>query len=58
VPLHPAPLHPAKLKPPDGVAVKVTWVPAAKLAPQPDPQSMPEGTLVTEPLPVSPTESV
>ena len=58
VPPQPAPLQPEKLKPLAGVAVKVTCAPAGKLALQADPQSMPEGALATEPLPVSPTDSV
>jgi len=52
VPLHPAPLHPAKDEPVADVAVSVTGVPKAKLALQVCPQLIPEGLLVTLPVPV------
>jgi hypothetical protein len=51
VPLQPPPLQPLKLLPPEGVAVSVTGVPLAKLALHVVPQLMPEGELVTVPLP-------
>jgi hypothetical protein len=57
VPLH-APPQPAKLDPAAGVAVKVTCVPAPKLALHVVPQLIPPGELVTMPLPVSLTVSV
>jgi hypothetical protein len=57
VPLQ-APLQPLKLEPAIGVAVKVTWVPLTKLALQVAPQLIPEGELVTVPLPDTLTERV
>lgn len=51
VPVQP-PDHPAKLEPVAGVAVRVTAVPALKLAEHVVPQLMPLGLLVTVPLPV------
>ena len=52
VPLHPSPLHPAKAEPASGVAASVTFDPAAKLALQIAPQSIPGGALATVPVPV------
>ena len=49
VALHPPPLHPAKLLPEAGVAVRVTVL---KEAEQVVPQLIPDGLLVTIPLPV------
>jgi hypothetical protein len=57
VPLH-APPQPAKLDPAAGVAVRLTCVPAAKLAPHVVPQLIPAGALVTVPLPARPTVNV
>jgi hypothetical protein len=51
VPLHPPPLHPPNVELPVAAAVRVTWVPLAKLALQVAPQVMPGGVLVTVPLP-------
>jgi hypothetical protein len=51
VPLH-APLQPANVEPESGVAVKSTTVPFAKLAEHVAPQEIPEGALVTVPVPV------
>src|SRR5271170_1094459 len=56
-PLH-APLQPPKTQPLAGVSLRVTCVPLAKLALQVDPQLIPDGVLVTVPLPDTPTESV
>jgi hypothetical protein len=47
-----APLQPVKVEPSFGVAVSVTLVPLAKLAPHVAPQSMPAGKDTTVPLPV------
>jgi hypothetical protein len=52
VPLHPPPLHPAKVEFAPAVAVSVTDVPELKFAWQVCPQLMPEGLLVTLPVPV------
>jgi len=52
------PLQPENVKPASATALKVTRVPAAKLAAQVLPQSIPAGLLVTRPLPVSVTERV
>jgi len=49
VALHPPPLHPAKLLPEAGVALRVTVV---KEPEQVEPQLMPDGLLMTVPLPV------
>jgi hypothetical protein len=57
VPLQ-APLQPIKLKLAAGVAVRVTGVPMAKLALHVPPQLIPEGELVTMPLPDTLTERV
>ncbi len=51
VPLQ-APDHPAKTEPEAGTAARVTFVPEEKLAPQVDPQAIPDGVLVTVPEPV------
>ena len=50
VPLQ-APPQPAKVEPESGVAVKLTTVPLAKLAEHVGPQEIPEGVLVTVPVP-------
>jgi len=47
-----APLQPEKVEPAAGVAVRVTAVPAAKLAPQVVPQVRAAGEEVTVPVPV------
>ena len=57
VPLQ-APLQPIKLEPAAGVEVKVTCVPLVKLALQVATQLIPEGELVTVPLPDTLTERV
>src|SRR3990172_3684400 len=46
-----APLQPAKVLPLTGVALRITFVPLAKLAKQVAPQSMPVGLLLTKPEP-------
>jgi hypothetical protein len=51
VPVH-APDHPANMEPVPGVAVSVTGVPLAKVAIHAVPQLMPDGLLVTVPVPV------
>jgi hypothetical protein len=56
VPLH-APPQPVNVAPLMALAVNVTCVPGAKLAPQLPGQSMAAGELVTRPLPVSLTVS-
>jgi hypothetical protein len=53
-----APPQPLKPKPFAGAAVSVTWAPGAKLALQLDGQLIPEGELVTVPLPVTLTANV
>jgi hypothetical protein len=50
VPLQ-APLQPANVEPESGTAVKLTTVPLAKLAEHVVPQEIPEGVLVTVPVP-------
>jgi hypothetical protein len=55
VPLQP-PIQPLNVNPASGVAFKVTVAPAVKLERQLVPQSIPEGVLVTVPLPVFETE--
>ena len=50
VPLQ-APLQPAKVEPESGVAVKLTTVPLAKFAEHVVPQEIPDGVLVTVPVP-------
>jgi hypothetical protein len=55
VPAHPPPLQPAKTDPVDAVAVNVTVLPVGNEALaelQPVPQLMPDGLLVTVPVPV------
>jgi hypothetical protein len=52
VPVHPPPLQPAKFEPANAVAVSVTEVPVENCALQVAPQSMPDGLLVTVPVPV------
>jgi hypothetical protein len=52
VPDVPSPLQPANTDPVDGVAVSVTVVPEENEFEQVDPQSMPDGLLVTVPEPV------
>jgi hypothetical protein len=47
-----APDHPAKVEPAFGVAVSVTAVPLANPAEQVEPQLIPAGELVTDPVPV------
>ena len=56
VPLQ-APLYPENWKPDPAAAVSVTEVPEVKLAVQVGGQSMPDGLLVTEPVPVTATVS-
>ena len=51
VPLQ-APDQPANVEPDAAVAVSLTDVPLANLALQVDPQLMPDGLLVTVPVPV------
>jgi hypothetical protein len=55
VPLQP-PVQPLNVNPASGVAFKVTVAPAVKLERQLVPQLIPEGVLVTVPLPVFATE--
>jgi hypothetical protein len=55
VPLQP-PVQPLNVNPASGVAFKLTVVPAVKLKRQVVPQLIPEGVLVTIPLPVFATE--
>jgi hypothetical protein len=57
VPLQ-APLQPAKVQPAAGVALSVTCVPLLKFALQVAPQLIPDGVLVTVPLPKALTVSV
>src|SRR5262249_57176669 len=57
VPVQP-PLQPVKVEPAAGAAVKVTDVPLAKDAEQVVPQEIPEGLLVTVPLPAPAVETV
>src|SRR5438093_79088 len=52
MPVQPPPLQPVKVEPAAGVAVKVTAVPTVNEAEQAAPQEIPEGALVTVPLPV------
>ena len=52
VPEQPLPLQPANIESPPAVAVSATLVPDRKLALHAGPQSIPEGLLLTVPLPV------
>ena len=52
LPLQPPPLHPAKLNELVALAVRVTWVPLAKLALQLEGQLIPPGLLVIVPVPL------
>ena len=52
VPEQPPPLHPPNVDPEFAVAVRVTAVPLAKFAEHVEPQLMPEGALLTDPLPL------
>src|SRR3989442_12736709 len=58
VPEQPPPLQPQKMEPAARVAVSVTAVPLVKLAEQVAPQVMPDGLLVTVPVPVPALERV
>src|SRR5215471_16599775 len=51
LPVQPPPLQPAKVDPAAGAAVRVTMVPEVSEVEQVVPQLMPEGELVTVPLP-------
>lgn len=51
VPAH-APPQPVKVELPEGVALRVTTVPPSYAAEQVDPQLIPDGELVTVPVPV------
>ena len=51
VPLQPPPLQPEKVDPAVGVAVSVREAPCTKLAEQVGPQLIPEGELMTVPVP-------
>src|SRR5881396_1313528 len=51
-PEQPPPLQPVKVEPASGVAVRVTAVPTVNEAEQAAPQEIPEGALLTVPLPV------
>ena len=51
VPEQPPPLQPLNVDPAAGVAVKVTTVPLAYAAMQVAPHEIPEGLLVTVPIP-------
>jgi hypothetical protein len=57
VPLQ-APPHPENVKPVPGISVRTTWVLAAKLALQVVGQLIPEGVLVTVPVPETDTARV
>src|SRR5262249_27456527 len=52
VPLHPPPLQPVKVEPVSGVAVSVTAVPLAYVPEHVAPQMIPDGGLMTAPLPL------
>jgi hypothetical protein len=52
VPLHTPPLQPVNVEPLAGAAANVTELPMVKGAEQVAPQAMPDGVLVTLPLPV------
>src|SRR5512134_3397213 len=51
VPVHPPPLQPVNVEPVAAVAVRVTAVPPAKVPEQLEPQLIPDGSLITVPLP-------
>jgi hypothetical protein len=57
LPPQPPPLQPTNLEPAAGLALRVTDVPAPKLALQVEPQLIPEGELVTVPLPDTATDN-
>ena len=52
VPVQPPPLQPVKVEPAAGAAVRVMAVPTVNEAEQAAPQEIPEGALLTVPLPV------
>ncbi len=52
VPLQPPPFHPVKYEPASGIAVSVAIVTIEYVSVQSLPQSIPDGELVTMPLPV------
>src|SRR5436309_2100218 len=56
VPEQPPPLQPVKVELASGVAVRVTAVPTVNEAEQAAPQEIPEGALLTVPLPVPRSE--
>jgi len=58
VPEQPLPLQPVKVEPVAAEALSVTTVLVAYASEQPEPQSMPTGSLVTVPLPVPALETV
>jgi hypothetical protein len=53
-----APVHCSKVAPESGVAVSVSFVPVSKRAMQAEPQSIPEGELLTSPGPDVLTDTV
>jgi len=57
VPEQPPPLQPAKAELESGVAVRVTPEPTVKFAEQVAPQLIPEGALVTVPVPAPDLET-
>lgn len=52
VPVHPAPLQPPNVEPEFSAAVSTTWEPLLKFAEHVAPQLIPDGLLVTVPVPV------
>lgn len=58
VPAQNALLQPKKAEPAAGVAVKVILVPELNVAEQDEPQLIPAGALITEPLPLVSTDKV
>jgi hypothetical protein len=50
-PVHPPPLQPENVEPVAAVAVRVTGVPPGKAPEQVAPQMIPDGVLITVPLP-------